>query len=676
MESTDFNCDSPQTSFSLPREITFSNLTAGAEEFANANSFISALTSLDQQSGVNNTHVPMMELLYPYSEIQAPDGGVQCRNLETSMSFPTEKPNGEAKRKRSSIACRACHDRRVRCDAARCGLPCSNCQLRASECVLLDSKRRRGRRGRFTGRNEGGTSRPPTSDQPIATCFEQLTRGDEIYFEEPRADYQLGPPMNERNGLKSIQNGNDYLSSMTTRGQTVHIGESSIIFWLLSDQPDSEKVHRIIQPKPHVTSGVRPDSDPNNRHLLISNEVEKYLLDSFTQNFLPIYPIVNKGQLIDKWRSNSLSLLLKQSVLFIGAIHVQESVLTKAGFSCRQDATEFLYHNARSLYDNDIEMDQIAIIQSMFMLQFRLGSDRSHKDFFWWASVAVSLAHTVGMHRRTNATMISPEDQRLWKKIWWLLFIRDRQLAFGIGKPFLIDERNCDVEELTMDEFVDGESLETAEFTVSMMKLAKIATDVVRCKFSPALSPNYSGEDEKVRLHLALQNWHAELAPGMQYKKDSNSSRFSLLLSLVHHHMVLLLHRPSLHDAKHSPDKRDFATHFAFHAAEKIRELANDLFRRFKVNQFPIYAEMIILSAMAFHSVEEAPSHRNEAYISCLIEFDRMFCAIPQYKLFFGEQIGIFRELNLNNNEPYAIPGTPKHCEAFERRTDASTPNN
>lgn len=44
-----------------------------------------------------------------------------------------------------------------------------------------------------------------------------------------------------------------------------------------------------------------------------------------------------------------------------------------------------------------------------------------------------------------------------------------------MGKPMMIDERDCDVDDLTLDDFVDGEMLESAHFIVSMMQLAKIS---------------------------------------------------------------------------------------------------------------------------------------------------------------------------------------------------------
>ncbi|GFF50406.1 hypothetical protein IFM46972_09040 [Aspergillus udagawae] len=52
--------------------------------------------------------------------------------------------------------------------------------------------------------------------------------------------------------------------------------------------------------------------------------------------------------------------------------------------------------------------------------------------------------------------------------------IRDRQISSGTGKPMMVDERDCDVEELTTEDFVDGESIKTAYFTISLVRIARI----------------------------------------------------------------------------------------------------------------------------------------------------------------------------------------------------------
>lgn len=115
-------------------------------------------------------------------------------------------------------------------------------------------------------------------------------------------------------------------------------------------------------------------------------------------------------------------------------------------------------------------------------------------------------------------------------------------------------------------------------------------TDVVRYKYSPAHLSKRPREDVEAQMHLELQNWQAGLDPCMQYNRDLNRNRFSLLLSLTHHQVLLLLHRPSLHNAKHSVDERDFSTHLAFYAAIQICDLATDISNFFEANEFPIYA--------------------------------------------------------------------------------------
>lgn len=86
--------------------------------------------------------------------------------------------------------------------------------------------------------------------------------------------------------------------------------------------------------------------------------------------------------------------------------------------------------------------------------------------------------------------------------------------------------------------------------------------------------------------------------------------------------------------------------------------------------------EMIILSAMVFHSVETQSTYeedlihrRKQASISCLLELDRIFCAIPKYKQFFGDKIGIWERLNTKGKENTTTRGLVGHSESSEKET-------
>lgn len=276
--------------------------------------------------------------------------------------------------------------------------------------------------------------------------------------------------------------------------QKMHIGEPSLLSWLANSYMKGKHAHRNVD-----NSHLQPDEVvPNRVHLsddevFASSDLENHLLDSFWRNFYPLFPIVNKNELTSAWKLGTVSPVLKQSVLFAGAQHSHDAFFTNYRYVTKQDIKEHFYQTARKLYDQDVELDRLCIIQSMFMLQFHYGPVRGHRDTLWWAGAALNLAQVVGMHRSTKDTDMNPEEQRLWKKIWWALFvgstifqnpttahtesfwqIRDRQISSGMGKPMMADERYCDVEDLTLSDFVDGEPPETGPFMISLIKLAKI----------------------------------------------------------------------------------------------------------------------------------------------------------------------------------------------------------
>jgi hypothetical protein len=67
--------------------------------------------------------------------------------------------------------------------------------------------------------------------------------------------------------------------------------------------------------------------------------------------------------------------------------------------------------------------------------------------------VAISLAHTIGLHRNPETTSIPPLKQKLWKRIWWSCFMRDRLIALGMRRPTRIKDEDFDVPMLTENDF-------------------------------------------------------------------------------------------------------------------------------------------------------------------------------------------------------------------------------
>jgi hypothetical protein len=67
--------------------------------------------------------------------------------------------------------------------------------------------------------------------------------------------------------------------------------------------------------------------------------------------------------------------------------------------------------------------------------------------------VATSVAHTIGLHRNPDKTTMDAKRIKLWKRIWWSTYMRDRLIALGMRRPTRIKSEDFDVPMLTLDDF-------------------------------------------------------------------------------------------------------------------------------------------------------------------------------------------------------------------------------
>ena len=75
------------------------------------------------------------------------------------------------------------------------------------------------------------------------------------------------------------------------------------------------------------------------------------------------------------------------------------------------------------------------------------------KDTWHWMGVAISLAHTIGLHRNPANSNMELNRKRLWKRIWWSCFMRDRLVALGMRRPTRVKDEDYDVPMLTEEDF-------------------------------------------------------------------------------------------------------------------------------------------------------------------------------------------------------------------------------
>lgn len=93
------------------------------------------------------------------------------------------------------------------------------------------------------------------------------------------------------------------------------------------------------------------------------------------------------------------------------------------------------------------------------------------EDSHIWAARASSSAQSVGMHRTTANSKLVEADRRLWKRIWWAVYIRDRHSAAATGRPYRIHDIFNDIE---LPERADFASDREHSFFVQHIRLAQI----------------------------------------------------------------------------------------------------------------------------------------------------------------------------------------------------------
>jgi hypothetical protein len=169
------------------------------------------------------------------------------------------------------------------------------------------------------------------------------------------------------------------------------------------------------------------------------------LLNAYFTWFHPCFPILDRTSVQQSYASGTISPLLLQSMLFIGVSLCTDAAFAQTEFTVRYRAKFLFYSRAKAIYDADWESNKTTKLQSLFMLSFWRGGPSEERDTRFWLGVAISLAQNRGMHVmsvlylvssqqlltliRSKFSFQSVDEEKLWKRIWWALYVRTTQSA-------------------------------------------------------------------------------------------------------------------------------------------------------------------------------------------------------------------------------------------------------
>ena len=410
---------------------------------------------------------------------------------------------------------------------------------------------------------------------------------------------------------------------ITEAGRVAYLGESSNLMLLVHDrQSSSDVVHYPLPENVRGTGGRLSTLDDveisilhqRGAFLLPPRSLCDELIDSYFKWVHPLLPIINRAKFMRQYKEqkNPPSVLLLQAVLLAGSRVCTNPQLMDANGSSTPAALTF-YKRAKALYDANYEDDRVTIVQSLLLMGWYWeGPEDVTKNVYYWSHVATIVAQGSGMHRSVENSQLSKTDKRLWKRIWWTLFTRDRSVAVALGRPCHINLDDSDVEMLTENDFVEEDDDTPGEYPPDPIHVQFFLQYVKLCEImSLVLSQGYSVAS-KARKHDPIDLTHSDMAladwlqncPKLVYWEMPKHHFWSALLHSNYYTTLCLLHRAHMPPSGTSrfPDGSGYSSRdIAFQAAAMITSIIENLVAHDQLRFCPAFVVYSLFSALIMH---------------------------------------------------------------------------
>ncbi|KAF2657530.1 hypothetical protein K491DRAFT_690990 [Lophiostoma macrostomum CBS 122681] len=384
---------------------------------------------------------------------------------------------GRSVKRRASKACQCCRARKVRCNVTEHGAPCTNCRLDEVECIVSESRRKKKWSKDDDGHAENTNSSAANANRKLASrealdSIQNLNSASsrQSHETEARHDEHVPHSIYQTHGrLNSISNFSDVQRRLSVNSQPNGISMLPFTpfggdprppyFGNVAPKTGAADLPPFIKPLP---SKIGPDEiaylEKKGALTLPKSTLRSEMLRAYVDFVHPYMPLLDLHDflaVIDRPDGSlgKVSLILFQAVMFAGSAFVDMQQLRTAGYITRKEARKDFFTKTRLLYDFDYENDRVSLVQALLLLTYYYETPDDQKDTWHWMGVATSVAHTIGLHRNPDKANMDSKRTKLWKRIWWSTYMRDRLIALGMRRPTRIKTEDFDVPMLTLDDF-------------------------------------------------------------------------------------------------------------------------------------------------------------------------------------------------------------------------------
>ncbi|EXJ64984.1 hypothetical protein A1O7_01323 [Cladophialophora yegresii CBS 114405] len=562
-------------------------------------------------------------------------------------------------KKRASQACHHCRTRKVKCDLVKSGIPCHNCSSDGIECVILESKR--SRKYRLQKRQLSSLVSLPTISQAQPRSTSDSTLSCPGPNDVHTIDGTTAPATEGwRTDVRSVHTTpiipsfipNSFQSppAVTPVGAQSQVGATSPVS--IRQQPAFELPAYIRPSRPDVRQDDLEFLCRRGALSIPVGELRDQLLHCFVLYVYPFMPIVDledfMGALDGNDASPKISLIVFHAVLFSATAYVDLPLLQEAGYENRRAARADYYQKVKLLYDFDWDVDRIALIQSLLMMNYWYVSENDQKDPWHWLGICVSLATSIGLNQPFTYTQKDPKTAALWRRVWWCCLYRDRVIAISMRRPMRIGNEAIRLPLLGLSDFEtksvtsaipclrDCDFLTNAytrtmlaEMCVAKIKLLVFVGQILRdfyhlrgfggstAESTMLYTPRRSEVNSKQYLDLqhALDQWYRDLPPSCwlvtgNTNVDPDTSTADALL--VHRSVLRMLYlmatealnRPQSLSKPSGGSSGNSPTSKVKEAAEKIAEMVESMQEKDLIRFLPPLSVSFMLLALASFLVD------------------------------------------------------------------------
>ncbi|KAF2735243.1 hypothetical protein EJ04DRAFT_492095 [Polyplosphaeria fusca] len=383
---------------------------------------------------------------------------------------------GRSVKRRASKACQCCRARKVRCNVTEHGAPCTNCRLDEVECIVSESRRKK-KWSKDEDHQHDSSAAVSSATRKLASrdaldSIQNLSSASSqpSHEAEPRHDEHVPHSIYASHGnrLNSISNFSDLHRRLSVTSQSNGVplvpfgnfgGNSQTYFGNMQPRFGAADLPLYIKPLP---PRIGPDEisylEKKGALAIPKATLRGEMLRAYVEYVHPYMPLLDLYDflmVIDRSDGSlgRVSLILFQAVMFAGSAFVDMRHLRAAGYVTRKEARKDFFQKTRLLYDFDYESDRVSLVQALLLLTYYYETPDDQKDTWHWMGVATSVAHTIGLHRNPIKTNMDTKRTKLWKRIWWSTYMRDRLIALGMRRPTRIKSEDFDVPMLTLDDF-------------------------------------------------------------------------------------------------------------------------------------------------------------------------------------------------------------------------------